>query len=78
MAHYGWALWLCVPVVATALAAIWTWWRDREPKLASTRTGIAAHQAYLAALTRPPAGSAPLIEPSAPAKDAGVPQEQAR
>jgi len=53
VAHYAWALWLSVPVIATVLAAIWTWWRAREPRLASTRTGIAEHQAYLDALTLP-------------------------
>jgi hypothetical protein len=53
VARYGWALWLCVPLLATVLAAVWTWWRGRAPRLASTRTGIASHQAYLDALTRP-------------------------
>jgi len=60
MAHYGWALWLCAPVAATVLAAIWTWWRGRTPKLASTRSGIAQHQAYLDALTVPAAVRAEL------------------
>jgi hypothetical protein len=58
LASFGWAFWLAVPVIATVLAAVWTWWRARAPKLASTRVGMAEHQAYLDALARPPAVSA--------------------
>jgi hypothetical protein len=65
MAHYGWALWLSVPIASTILAALWTWWRARAPKLASTRTGIAEHQAYLEALTLAPAVGTALAQEQA-------------
>lgn len=50
--HYAWALWLATPVVATALAAAWVWWRGRAPKLPGPKRAIAEHRAYLEALTR--------------------------
>ncbi len=62
LAHYSWALWLCAPVLATVLAAVWTWWRGRTPRLASTRTAIAAHQAYLDALAEPRAIRTELVQ----------------
>jgi hypothetical protein len=63
--HFGWALWLAAPILATVLAAVWTWWRGRAPKLASTRTGMAAHRAYLDALARPPAVGTEFVQEQA-------------
>jgi hypothetical protein len=50
VAHYAWALWLAGPVVATALAAVWTWWRGRPAKVPGPKRAMAEHQAYLEAL----------------------------
>jgi uncharacterized iron-regulated membrane protein len=53
VAQYAWALWLAGPVVATALAAVWVWWRGRPAKTPRPKQAIAEHQAYLDALRRP-------------------------
>ena len=57
MAHYAWALWLAVPVAATIVGALWTWWRGRAAKPQSPADAIAAHRAYLDALTLRPTGA---------------------
>jgi hypothetical protein len=57
MAHYAWALWLAVPVGATFVGAVWTWWRGRAVKPPKPAETIAAHRAYLDALTLRPATS---------------------
>jgi hypothetical protein len=45
-----WAFWLAVPVVATLLAAAWTWLRSRPEPPLSTAEAMRAHSAYLDAL----------------------------
>ncbi len=52
MTNYAWAVWLAVPVAATLLAAVWTWWRGRPPKTPRTRAAIVEHAAYLEALAQ--------------------------
>lgn len=52
----AWALWLGAPVAATALAAIWSWWRGvraRGPRRVSTLDAMRAHSDYLDALAIP-------------------------
>ncbi|HEY3090079.1 MAG TPA: hypothetical protein VGJ59_18665 [Jatrophihabitantaceae bacterium] len=66
MGQYAWALWLAGPVVATALAAVWVWWRGRPSKVPTPKQAMAEHRAYLEALRQPPVdGQAP--ERAAPA-----------
>jgi len=52
--HESWALrvgmWLAGPVAATALAAVWTWWRGRPAKVPGPKRAMAEHHAYLEAL----------------------------
>lgn len=50
--EYAWALWLAGPVVATALAAVWVWWRGRPAKVPHPKQAMAEHRAYLDALRR--------------------------
>ncbi len=45
-----WAVWLGVPAVATALAAVWTWLRSRPARTPSTADAMKAHSDYLDAL----------------------------
>lgn len=61
--HVTWALWLGAPIGATALAAIWSWWRGwrlrRAARPLGTEASVRAHSAFLSALaeqTRPAAG----------------------
>jgi hypothetical protein len=54
----AWAAWLSVPLLATVLAAIWTWLRGRPPAPLDTDAAIRAHQRYLDALTVPARGDA--------------------
>ena len=49
-----WALWLSGPVVATLVAAIWSWVRGRPEPLPDTDEAMRAHSAYLQALGHPP------------------------
>ena len=73
-----WALWLAVPVVATVLASLWTWWRGRRarPKRRVTTAGaMQAHREYLDALVTP-ARSAHRRVPR-PTDDPGLPDEGA-
>lgn len=52
-----WALWLAVPIGATALAAIWSWWRGYRVRRAGrplgTEAAVREHSAFLDALTIP-------------------------
>lgn len=52
-----WALWLAVPVGATALAALWSWWRGYRVRRANrplgTEAAVRAHSDFLDALTIP-------------------------
>ncbi|HEY7049197.1 MAG TPA: hypothetical protein VH373_18400 [Jatrophihabitantaceae bacterium] len=50
MGEYAWALWLAGPVVATALAALWVWWRGRPARVPRPKKAMAEHRAYLDAL----------------------------
>jgi hypothetical protein len=51
--QYAWALWLAGPIVATALAAVWVWWRGLPARVPSPKKTMAQHQAYLDALRQP-------------------------
>lgn len=57
-----WALWLAVPVGATALAALWSWWRGYRARRANrplgTEAAVRAHSEFLDALTIPARSSA--------------------
>ncbi|MEO9134529.1 MAG: hypothetical protein ABI301_05990 [Jatrophihabitantaceae bacterium] len=56
----AWAWWLSVPIVATALAALWVWWaerRARPPGPLDTPESMQAHRDYLDALTVPARGT---------------------
>lgn len=46
----SWAVWLAVPIVATLLAALWSWLRSRPRRLPDTAASMRAHSAYLDAL----------------------------
>lgn len=62
----AWALWLAVPMVATVLAAVGTWWsarRTRPAKRADTVDAMQAHRNYLDALTVPARGSERVAPP---------------
>lgn len=51
----AWALWLAVPVAATALAAVLGWWRGwrvrRAQRPLGTEDAVRAHSEFLQALT---------------------------
>lgn len=55
----SWAIWLAVPIGATALAALWSWWRGRRYQNGGaqarleTADAMRAHQTYLDTLTVP-------------------------
>jgi hypothetical protein len=56
----AWAVWLSIPVVATALAALWAWWRGwraRPARPLDTPDAVQAHRDYLEALTVPARGT---------------------
>jgi hypothetical protein len=56
----AWALWLAVPIVTTALAAVGTWWsarRSRPARHADTDDAMQAHRDYLDALVVPARGT---------------------
>ena len=57
MTSWSWALWLAVPVVATALAALWSWWRARPASTPDTSESMQAHSDYLDALARTARGT---------------------
>jgi hypothetical protein len=65
VAQYAWALWLAGPVVATALAAVWTWWRGRPAKVPKPKRAMAEHQAFLEALREPAVDRAAQPQPDA-------------
>ncbi|MCW2596087.1 MAG: hypothetical protein JWR06_961 [Jatrophihabitans sp.] len=48
----AWAVWLAVPVVATMLAAMWSWLRGRPARKLDTRESMQAHSDYLDALVQ--------------------------
>lgn len=52
-----WALWLAVPVGATSIAALWSWWRGwrvrRAARPLGTEAAVRAHSEYLNALVMP-------------------------
>jgi hypothetical protein len=52
-----WAIWLAVPVGATTLAALWSWWRGwlvrRADRPLETEAAMRQHSDYLAALAIP-------------------------
>ncbi|PZS19971.1 MAG: hypothetical protein DLM57_02815 [Pseudonocardiales bacterium] len=53
----AWAMWLSVPVAATVLASLWTWWRGRPERIPTGHAAIRAHRDYLAALVVPTRGA---------------------
>ena len=65
-----WALWLAVPIGATALAAIWVWWRGYRVRRAGrplgTEAAVRAHSRYLDALTIPARSAARPERPDPP------------
>ncbi|MDP9092478.1 MAG: hypothetical protein M3N95_05910 [Actinomycetota bacterium] len=63
----AWALWLSGPAAATALVAVWVWWRARPRRRPSFTRGMRQHDEYLAALTVPVRGTA--RTPPAPVRD---------
>jgi hypothetical protein len=62
----AWALWLAVPVAATAVAALWAWWQGQRGRAGGSaaagrqarrpEAAMRGHQQYLDALTRPARG----------------------
>ncbi|MEO9139467.1 MAG: hypothetical protein ABI345_10420 [Jatrophihabitans sp.] len=48
----SWVLWLAPPVVATVLAACWSWLRSRPKPIPSTPQSVQAHSDYLDALAQ--------------------------
>jgi hypothetical protein len=48
----GWAVWLSIPIAATALAAIGSWVRARPKKAPSTDKAMRAHGEFLDALVQ--------------------------
>jgi hypothetical protein len=53
----AWVLWLSMPVIATAAAALWAWWRGRPARTPAAHHAIKAHRDYLAALVVPVRGA---------------------
>lgn len=52
----AWAVWLAMPIIATSLAALVTWWRGRRALRAEeldTDSSMRAHQKYLDTLVIP-------------------------
>lgn len=47
-----WALWLAVPVILTALAALASWWRSRPARRPKTAQAMRDHGAFLDALVQ--------------------------
>jgi hypothetical protein len=47
-----WAVWLAIPVVLTALAAVFAWLRNRPPRPVDTARAMREHGEYLDALVR--------------------------
>ncbi len=60
----GWAVWLSIPVAATVLAAIGSWWRSRPKRSLSTLEAMRAHDDFLDALAQ-----------TARSKDRGLPSD---
>jgi hypothetical protein len=57
VASVAWAVWLAVPIVVTALAALWAWWRGRPRRAPTVREAMQAHRDYLDALAVPARGT---------------------
>jgi hypothetical protein len=53
----AWAMWLAVPLLVTALAALITWWRGRPVRTPDAEQAMRAHAAYLDALIAAPRGT---------------------
>jgi hypothetical protein len=53
----SWALWLAIPICATALASVFAWWRGwrvrRAHRPLGTDDAVRAHSEFLDALTLP-------------------------
>jgi hypothetical protein len=58
VAIMAWALWLAVPLLATALAAVAAWWRGRPRRTPDPEDAMRVHSAYLDALSSTPRGKA--------------------
>lgn len=68
----AWALWLAVPIVATVVAAVGTWWsarRSRPARRTDTVDAMQAHRDYLDALTVPARGTERVAPSAARAHD---------
>jgi hypothetical protein len=52
VADVTWALWLAIPVAATVLAAIGSWWRSRPKRALRTHEAMQAHGEFLDALVQ--------------------------
>ena len=65
-----WALWLAVPIGATAAAAVWVWlrgwWSRRDDRPLGTEAAVRAHSEFLDALTIPARSAALRVERSEP------------
>jgi hypothetical protein len=63
-----WAMWLAVPVGATTLAALWSWFRGWLVRHASrpldTEDAVRAHSRFLDALVIPARGTSRPARPS--------------
>lgn len=53
----AWVLWLAVPVLAPAVAALLVWWRGRPPRAVDVDAAMKQHQDYLEALVTPARGT---------------------
>jgi hypothetical protein len=47
-----WALWLAIPLAATVLAAVASWWRLRPKRAPTTDQAMRAHGEFLDALVQ--------------------------
>lgn len=54
----AWVLWLALPVLAPALAALVVWLRGRPPRSVDVEDAMKQHRDYLAALVTPARGTA--------------------
>ena len=66
MRRMAWALWLAVPIVATVLAAVGTWWSARRScpaRRSDSADAMQAHRDYLDALAVPARGTERVATP---------------
>ena len=65
-----WALWLAVPIGATALTAVWVWlrgwWSSRGDRPLGTEAAVRAHSEFLDALTIPARSAALRVDRNPP------------